>query len=144
MSRESLSEQNGKEFLIHSYNEEETESDSTNLVWKLFEIRHAKPLTLSEFARYQGTSEENWSENVKEFCVGKTENCTSILKVNQGQNIGLDICTAKRNEGVESSLEVKANEETEGSAKAKIWHFTVSSWCSWCENGAWKQNRNYS
>ena len=37
------------------YNEEETESDSTNLVWKLFEIRHAKLLTVSEFARYQGT-----------------------------------------------------------------------------------------
>ena len=70
----------------YSYNEEETESDSTNLVWKLFEIRHAKLLTVSEFARYQGTSEENWRENVKEFCVGKTENCTSILKLNQGQN----------------------------------------------------------
>ena len=66
----------------YSYNEEETESDSTNLVWKLFEIRHAKLLTVSEFARYQETSEENWSENVKEFCVGKTENCTSILKLN--------------------------------------------------------------
>ena len=42
---------------------------------------------------------------MKEFCVGKTEKCTSILKQNQS----LDICTAKRNEGVESSLDVKAN-----------------------------------
>ena len=70
----------------YSYNEEETESDSTNLVWKLFEIRHAKLLIVNEFARYQGTPEENWSENVKKVCVGKTENCTSILKLNQGQN----------------------------------------------------------
>ena len=42
----------------YSLNEEETESDSTDLVWKLFEIRRAKLLTASELARYQGTSEE--------------------------------------------------------------------------------------
>ena len=51
----------------YSYNEEETESDSTNLVWKLFEIRYAKLLVMNEFSRYQGTPEENWSENVKNF-----------------------------------------------------------------------------
>ena len=32
-----------------TYNEDETESDSTKLVWKLFVIRHAKLLTVSEF-----------------------------------------------------------------------------------------------
>ena len=41
-----------------SFWKEETESDSTNMIWKLFEIRHFKLLTVSEFARYQGTSEK--------------------------------------------------------------------------------------
>ena len=83
MSREFPSEQNSK---TYSYNEEETESDSTNLVWKIFEIRHAKLLIVHEFRRYHGTPEENWSENVKQSGVGKTENCTSNLKLNQYYN----------------------------------------------------------
>ena len=56
---ESLSEQNGKEFLKHSYlyNEHETESDSNEPILYLFEARHAKLVTVSKFARNLGTSE---------------------------------------------------------------------------------------
>ena len=46
---------------------------------------------------------------MKEFCMGKTEKCTSILKQNQGQNNAWTSVQPTRNEGVESSLEVKAN-----------------------------------
>ena len=82
---------------------------------------------------------------MKEFCVGKTENCTKLyFEAKSRPKQCLDICTAKRNEGVKSSFEVKASKGIEGSAKAKIWHFTASSWCSLCKNGAWKQNMNCS
>ena len=63
----------------NSFTEKETESDRTDLVWKLFGILHSKLLTVHEFARYQGTSEENWSENVKEFCVGKKTKTAEVF-----------------------------------------------------------------
>ena len=70
---ESLSESNDKKFLTHSCNEHETESDSNKTILYLFETRHVKLLTVSKFARNLGTSEENWSEKVKDFCVGKAK-----------------------------------------------------------------------
>ena len=56
-----------------------------SLVWKLYEIRHAKLLNVSEYARYQGTSEEGWRENVKEFC-RYNRKLHKHLNHNQGRN----------------------------------------------------------